>query len=83
MSFFVEMHRLSTILVMVVLLAACSGPGETLEPGPQNEAEAACRNALRDLRLWCADSILSKTEPGMRFNCLDARLRFDQNCYPG
>ncbi len=82
MSFALNVHRFTAVLVVALSSAACSEPESKREPAASAAAETACRDALRDVRTWCAGG-LREANPGSRYNCLDARLRFDRNCYPG
>ena len=73
--------RLASTLVLVMLLAGgCDTTSERPSDATSDQG-AACRDALRDIRTWCSGGIL-ESQSGLRYNCLEARLRFDRSCYP-
>ena len=84
MSPVVNLHRIPTVLVVALFVSGCSGP--TPQPTATTTAtigadEVACRAAIRDMRTWCVGG-LREANAEQRYNCLEARLRFDQGCYP-
>jgi len=71
----------SAAALVAVFVGGCETTAEQASTTVSKQ-EAACRDALRDVRTWCSESI-RESRLNSQYNCLEARLRFDRNCYPG
>lgn len=74
------LHRCLAVLVIAAVVTGCAREQQPAASAVE-VAEARCVAAVRDIRTWCTES-LRDSSPELRYNCLEARLRFDSLCFP-
>ena len=72
----VPAHRFLLLVLVALVVGGCAAREEAADAA---SPEAQCLAALRDLRTWCTEGLRDRT-PERKYNCLEARLRYDRLC---
>lgn len=70
------------VICMAVLVAGCAGQTGSSSPeaGANASGEDLCRNARREVDVWCRQGRAEEREASGNFQCLDARMRVEEHC---
>lgn len=71
-----------TILCVVMLVGGCAGQTDQASPqaGAPASQEDLCKNARREVDVWCRQGRAEEREASGNFQCLDARMKVEQSC---